>query len=122
VEIETMLPLLLHHGVRAGRITLSRLVEVTAANAARAFGLAPRKGALAVGADADMILVDLECTRTVQLSRMESRHETDYCTYEGQALTGWPILTLSHGRVVARDGCAVDAPGGRYLDRASARW
>jgi dihydroorotase-like cyclic amidohydrolase len=119
-EIETLLPALLHHGVREGRITLSRLAQVTAANAARVFGLAPRKGALTVGADADLTLVDLARTRTVRLATMESANETDYSTYEGRSFTGWPVVTLSRGRIVARDGAAVGSAGGGYLDRSGA--
>ena len=120
IEIETVLPLLLHFGVRARRMTVAHLARVLSGNAARAFGLSPRKGALAVGADADLTLVDLERTRTVTLAEMESRHETDYCTYEGWSLTGWPVLALARGRIVARDGAAVGDAGGRYLDRSAA--
>jgi dihydroorotase-like cyclic amidohydrolase len=118
-EIETLLPVLLHHGVRQGRISLPRLVEVTSLNAAHAFAVYPRKGHLAVGADADLTLVDLDLTRVVRLAEMESAAETDYCTYEGQELTGWPTLTMLRGKVIARNGAAVGPPSGRYLDRST---
>ncbi len=64
-NLQTMLPMLYSEGVRTGRISLSRFVEVTATNAAKLFGLYPRKGAIAVGSDADIVVFDPDRTRTV---------------------------------------------------------
>jgi dihydroorotase-like cyclic amidohydrolase len=95
------LPLMLHFAVRERGMPLSQLVRLNSYNPARRFGLLPRKGLIAPGADADLVVVDLDETRTV-------RHEgKGTCLYEGWELTGWPALTLSRGRVVAEGG-AVD--------------
>jgi dihydropyrimidinase len=110
----TILPALMTHGVRAGRITVADVVRVFSANVARIFGLHPRKGTLTVGADADVILVDPDTDRVVDAAMLHSR--SDFSIYEGQKLCGWPTHVLSRGRVVLRDG-RLTAPrgGGRYL-------
>lgn len=92
------LPLLLHEGVHERELPLPRLVELNSYTPARRFGLYPRKGSLQVGADADLVLVDLDEEREVV-------HEGNgTCIYEGWKLRGWPVLTVSRGRVVYEDG------------------
>ena len=92
------LPLLITEGVHKRGMALSRLVEMNSYTPAKRFGLYPKKGALQPGADADLVLVDLETERTVV-------HEgKGTCIYEGMKLKGWPVLTVSHGRVVYEDG------------------
>jgi dihydropyrimidinase len=114
--IETRLPLLFSEGVSAGRLSLTRFVEVIAANPARLAGLYPRKGSLAVGADADVVLVDPQ--RRVTLSQRHLHGRTDYTPFEGWQLTGYPTLTLSRGKVVVRDGAFVGQAGhGQFLKR-----
>lgn len=107
------LPLLLHHGVHERGLPLSRLVELSSANPAKRFGLYPRKGSLQVGADADLVLVDLDEEREV----VHTGHGT--CIYEGWKLRGWPVLTVSRGRVVYEHGeVDADAAGhGRCVTR-----
>ena len=96
------LPLLLNEGVHNRGLPLSRLVELNSYSPARRFGLYPRKGSLQVGADADLVLVDLDEERQVV-------HEGNgTCIYEGWTLRGWPVLTVSRGRAVFEDG-EVDA-------------
>lgn len=115
-DLETMLPMLLSEGVRTGRISLSRFVELTSTNPARLFGLYPRKGTIAVGADADLVAWDLGETRTIDGSRMRSR--ADYSVYDGWEVTGWPQYVLSRGEVVLEGGEVRGEPGrGRLLTR-----
>jgi dihydropyrimidinase len=112
--IETRLALLYTHGVRAGRLTLERWVAACCTEPARRFGLAPRKGTLAVGADADVVLFDPE--RRVRLSYETLHQNVDYCPYEGWELQGYPVTVLSRGEVIVRDGEFVGTAGrGRFL-------
>ncbi len=114
--IETRLALLFSEGVGRGRIALTDFVALSATNAARLYGLYPRKGTLAVGSDADIALWDPE--RTVTLSHDLLHDRVDYTPYEGRAVTGWPVMTLSRGRVVWDDGAVKGRPGqGRFLQR-----
>jgi dihydropyrimidinase len=108
-DLDTMLPMLYSEGVRSGRITLSRLVEVTSTNAAKLFGLYPRKGTIAVGSDADLVVFDPELTLTIEGSALKSN--SDYSAFEGWQVTGWPEVTLRRGEVVLRDGEIVGQPG-----------
>ena len=112
--LETRLPLLFSGGVMTGRIGLDRFVELTAAGPARTYGLWPRKGAIAVGADADLALWDPQ--RRVTITNDMLHHDVDYTPYEGIEVTGWPVVTLSRGEVVARDFEVLGTAGrGRFL-------
>lgn len=95
--LETRLPLLYSEGVLGGRITLQKFVELTATNPAKAYGLHPRKGTIAVGSDADLVLWDERAT-TVDNAKLH--HAVDYTPYQGMQLKAWPGLTLSRGEVV----------------------
>jgi dihydroorotase-like cyclic amidohydrolase len=112
------LPLLITEGVHKRGLPLSRLVEMNSYTPAKRFGLYPHKGSLQPGADADLVLVDLETEREVV-------HEGNgTCIYEGMKLKGWPVMTVSRGRVVFEDGeVDGDASGhGRCVTRpATAR-
>jgi dihydropyrimidinase len=108
--IETRLPLLFSEGVGKGRIDLQAFVALTATNAAKIYGLYPRKGTIAVGADADLVLWDAAREWTVTNSGLH--HNVDYTPYEGMRLKGWPKMTLSRGEVVCADG-KPDAARGR---------
>jgi len=112
--IELRLALLFSEGVRTGRLSLSRFVALTATNAARLYGLYPRKGTIAVGADADLAIWDPERRVTV---RHETLHDNlDYTPYEGMTVTGWPITTIARGAIVCDDGAFLASPGrGRFL-------
>jgi dihydropyrimidinase len=107
--IETRLVLLYTHGVRTGRLAIERWVEVCCTEPARRFGLTPRKGVLAVGADADVVVFDPE--RQVLLSVEALHHNVDYCPYEGWVVQGYPVTVLSRGEVIVRDGEFVGAMG-----------
>lgn len=100
VSFSCELPLMLHFGVHQRGLPLSQLVRMNSYNPARRFGLLPRKGVLAVGADADMVVVDLDEERTVQHTGKGTS------LYDGWKLRGWPVLTISRGRIVAENGVA----------------
>lgn len=111
-----LLPLVLSEGVNKGRLTLPRAVEVTSTNAARIFGLYPRKGAIQVGSDADLTLVDLRLEKTVTRELFDTW--SDYNLYTGVRLTGWPTMTILRGRIIVRDGVVSGAPrAGRFVPR-----
>ncbi len=115
--IETRLSLLYTHGVRAGRITPQRWVEVCCTEPARRFGLAPRKGTLSVGADADVVVFDPE--RQVTLGAATLHQNVDYCPYEGWQVQGYPVTVLSRGEVIVREGEFIGKAGrGRLLRTA----
>jgi dihydropyrimidinase len=95
--IETRLPLLYSEGVVKGRLGLDKFVELTSTNPAKAYGLHPRKGTIAVGSDADLVLWD---EREVTLRNDALHHAVDYTPYEGMTLQAWPALTLAGGEVV----------------------
>jgi dihydropyrimidinase len=98
---------------------LKRFVESTSENAARIFGLYPRKGAIAVGSDADLTIIDPTDHRTVHAAAM---HEGDFTPWEGWEVTAWPSHTILGGRVVVADGDLVDdVPYGRFLRRQPAK-
>jgi len=117
--LATLLPLMLDRGVRAGRITLEQVVAICCEGPARAFDLFPRKGALRVGSDADLVLVDVDQRRTVDATALHGW--SDFSAYEGMELRGWPTLTMLRGRVIMRDGAPIGPPTGCYLAREPAR-
>jgi len=108
-NLQLLLPMLYSEGVRGGRISLQRLVELTSSNAAQLFGLYPRKGALAVGSDADVVVFDPQLERTVTASMLFSN--ADYTVYEGWHVTGWPVVTIRRGETVYRDDELLGHPG-----------
>ncbi|MCC6829747.1 MAG: amidohydrolase family protein [Thermoleophilia bacterium] len=116
-RVEMHLPVLLE-GVHRGDISLERLVEVACANPARIFGLYPRKGALEVGSDADIVLVDPERVVTVSNSQVLTR--SGWTVLDGHTIHGWPVATFLRGRQVARweDG----APGPEYIGDSDGRY
>ena len=95
--IETRMALLYSEGVLGGRITLQKFVELTATNPAKAYGLHPRKGAIAIGSDADLVIWD---EREFVLRNTQLHHAVDHTPYEGMTLRAWPGLTLSRGEVL----------------------
>lgn len=115
--VETRLSLV-YQGVAEGRLSLERWVDATSAAPARLFGLAGTKGAVAPGLDADLVVFDPGATRSLDAGALHSR--SDHSPYEGRVVAGWPAVTISRGRVVARDGEPADVrPGwGRFVARA----
>jgi dihydropyrimidinase len=106
--IETRMSLVYDGGVRAGRISLNRFVELTSTSPARIFGLFPRKGTIAPGSDADIVVFDPE--KTIRLAAKSLHMKVDYNPYEGRTVTGATDVVISRGRVVVE--------GGRFTGRA----
>lgn len=114
--LATRLPIVFSEGVGKGRISLERFVQLTATNPARLFGLYPRKGTIAPGADADLVLWDP--SRKVTITNALLQQAIDYTPYEGLEVTGWPIMTIRRGEVVMQDGRVQAEPGsGSFLAR-----
>ncbi len=115
-NLQTMLPMLYSEGVRTGRISPHRFVELISTNAAKLFGLYPRKGTIRVGSDADIVVFDPAWSRRVESSMLKSK--ADYSVYEGWLVTGWPRLTIRRGEIVFKDDQVLGKPGsGRLLER-----
>jgi dihydropyrimidinase len=112
-ELDSMMPMLVSEGVVRRGLPLERLVALTAANPARLFGLYPRKGTIAVGSDADLVVWDLGRRRAIRAADMRSR--SDYSPYEGTEVTGWPVLTVRRGEVVFEDGQLLGTAGSGQL-------
>src|SRR5262245_7294521 len=114
--VETRLPILFSEGVVKGRITLNQFVALSATNPAKTDGLHPRKGTIAVGADADIAIWDPD--RKVRITQSILHHGPDYTPYEGLEVIGWPVTTIVRGRVVVRDGAlATDGRIGAHVAR-----
>src|SRR3954452_10222272 len=114
--VAARLPILFSEGVVKGRIDLNRFVALASTNHAKIYGLYPRKGTIAVGADADIVIWDP--SKQVMITHDLLRDGSDYTPYEGLEVTGWPVLTMIRGRTVVRDGELVGEKGyGTYLPR-----
>jgi dihydropyrimidinase len=100
--IATMLPVLLSKGVNENRIGIDRVAEVTSYNAARIFGMYPKKGTILPGSDADLTIVDLGLEKTVSPEILQSY--SDYTIYDGWKLRGWPVMTIVRGKIIMEDG------------------
>jgi dihydropyrimidinase len=115
--LEVRLPLLFDAMVSKGRLGLEKFVELTATAPAKIYNLHPRKGSIAVGADADIAVWDP--AREVTLSDATTHDLAGYTPYAGRTLRGWPVTVLSRGRVVVTDGRRIAEPGsGRFLARS----
>jgi dihydropyrimidinase len=115
--LETRMPLVFSEGVVKGRISMEDFVALTSTNAAKLFGLHPKKGSISIGADADITIWDAE--RKVTISQDMLHHDTDYTPYEGMTVTGWAQTTISRGTVLWNDGEVTCEPGrGEFLARA----
>ncbi|MGM0875653.1 MAG: dihydropyrimidinase [Bacillota bacterium] len=115
--IEDRLSILFSEGVKKGRISLNQFVDITSTRIAKLFGLYPKKGTIAVGADADLVIFDPSVQRTLSV---ETHHmAVDYNAFEGMAVTGEPASVLVRGEFVIRNKKFVGTPGaGQYLKRA----
>ncbi|MEX2464524.1 MAG: dihydropyrimidinase [Gaiellaceae bacterium] len=115
--LENRLQMIHEFGVRTGRISLNRMVELLSTNPARYFGLHPRKGTIAVGSDADIVIFDPE--KKVTISAATQHSKTDYNLYEGTEVTGSPEIVLLRGQVLVEGDQLVAEPGiGQFVRRA----
>src|SRR5213596_4015524 len=115
--LEDRLKMIHHFGVREGRITLNRMVELLATNPAKLFGLYPRKGTVAVGSDADIVVFDPE--KRVTISAATHHSKADYNLFEGTEVTGTPEVVLLRGNVLVEGDEFIAAPGiGQFVARA----
>ena len=115
--LENRLQMIHEFGARAGRISLNRMVELLATSPAKLFGLYPRKGTIAVGSDADIVVFDPE--KKVTISAKTQHSKTDYNLYEGTEVTGTPVVVLLRGQILVEGDELVAEPGiGQFVARA----
>ena len=111
-----IVPALLTGGYHRRGLPLGRVAQVMAESPAKIFGLHPKKGTIAEGSDADLVLVDLEAEHTV--GDEATAPHSDFSIFKGMTFQGWPVMTISRGEIIARHGKLTSAPGrGRYLRR-----
>ncbi|UCF91666.1 MAG: dihydropyrimidinase [Desulfobacterales bacterium] len=114
--VELRLPVMFSEGVLKRGLSLERMVELTSTNPARLFGLFPQKGVIQVGSDADLVILDPQ--KKVKLGMKTTHMVTDFCSLEGLRVTGYPVMTLSRGKVIVENGKFVGRQGeGRFLHR-----
>lgn len=119
--IETRFPILFSEAYAKGRISLPRLAALTSTNIAKLYGMYPQKGVLLPGSDADIVIVDPAQRRTLRTADLHM--VTDYTPYEGLELQGYPVCTISRGRVIARDGQFLGQRGaGRFVPNLPDGW
>jgi dihydropyrimidinase len=115
--LEDRMPMLWTHGVRTGRLTMNEFVAVTSTNIAKILNCYPRKGAVLVGADADLVVWDPEKTKTITAKTQQSA--IDYNVFEGKEVIGLPRFTLTRGHVAVHDGEMRAQEGhGQFVKRA----
>ncbi|NOY91454.1 MAG: amidohydrolase family protein, partial [Deltaproteobacteria bacterium] len=119
--LENRMSVVYDAGVVKGRISLNRFVELTSTAAAKAFGLFPKKGTIAVGSDADIVIFDPDRKETISVDNECTHHmNVDYSAYEGREVQGWTDTVLSRGRVIVRKGKLETKGGGNFIKRAGA--
>jgi dihydropyrimidinase len=114
--VETRVPLMYHFGVNTGRFSVNRFVELVSTSPARLFGLAPQKGTISIGADADLVIFDPG--KEVRLSVENLHMNVDHSPYDHITVRGYPVLTMQRGRTIAKEGDFVgDVGAGQFLRR-----
>jgi len=117
--VENRMSLIYNGGVVKGRMDINRFVEVTSTAAAKAFGLFPKKGTIAVGTDADIVIFDPERTETISVKNPCTHHmRVDYSAYEGFKVKGFTETVLSRGRVIIEKNEQKIERGGQFVKRA----
>lgn len=117
--VENRMSLMYHGSVVENRLSLNRFVELTSTSAAKTFGLFPKKGTIAVGSDADIVIFDPNRKETISVNNPYTHHmRVDYSTYEGFVVQGWTETVLSRGRVIIEKGEQKVNGGGQFIKRA----
>ncbi|VBB07275.1 metal-dependent hydrolase [Lucifera butyrica] len=116
--VETRMMLLFGIGVSGKKISLQKMVEITATNPAKIFGMYPRKGTIAVGSDADLVLFDP--ARSLTIIKSILHEHVDYTPYEGFNIQGYPVMTIAGGKIVAENGTFTGKAGtGNFIKRSA---
>jgi dihydropyrimidinase len=117
--VENRMSLIYNGGVAQGRIGLNQFVNLTSTAAAKTFGLVPKKGTIAVGSDADIVIFDPQRRETISVSRPHTHHmKVDYSAYEGFEVQGWTESVIARGRVLIEKGQMLKPGGGQFVKRA----
>lgn len=112
--VETRLPLVFSEGVMKGKLSLQRFAEVTSTNAAKIFGIYPKKGTIQVNSDADLVIIDPKKSQNLNAEYLHTK--TNLSVYEGMSAVGWPIYTISRGDIIIENGTASGKVGrGKFL-------
>lgn len=116
--VETRMAIVFSEGVSKGRITVNKFVELVSTNPAKLFGMYPQKGSIQIGSDADLVVIDPELIKTI---KVEELHENvDYTAFEGIEVKGYPIMTISRGEIIVKNGEFVGEKGrGKFVKRVS---
>jgi dihydropyrimidinase len=113
--VEPRIGVMYQEMVKVRGYSLERFVDLVSTNAAKIMGMYPRKGAIAVGSDADIAVLDTTINKKV---RVEDLHETDYSPWEGHDISAWPVMTVLRGKVMVENGkFKGDLKDGKYLKR-----
>lgn len=114
--VDTMVPLIYSTGVTTGKLKLNKFVELISTNPAKLFGLYPQKGTIKVGSDADICIFDPKKKVVIDYKNLHTK--CDWYPYQGMKVKGYPVVTISRGKIVAKDGKFVGKVGhGRFLKR-----
>jgi dihydropyrimidinase len=109
-------PIIFSEGVLKRGMSLNRYSEIISSNASKIFGLYPRKGAIQLGSDADLMIIDPKLERTISID--DSLYGMDWYPFEGMKVKGWPIVTISNGKIIWQKGEFYGEPGdGKFLER-----
>lgn len=114
--VEERIPLIFSEGVIKGKISINKFVEVCSTNPAKIFGLYPKKGTIQVGSDGDLVIIDPDKEEVLNINKLHSN--VDYTAYEGVKVKGYPVMTISNGKVIFDRGSFLGKKGrGRFIKR-----
>ncbi len=120
--VENRMSLIYHGGVVEGRLSLNQFVDLTSTSAAKRFGLFPKKGTIAIGSDADIVVFNPHRKEVISVDNEFTHHmKVDYSAYEGFEVQGWSEVVLSRGRVVVEDGDFQITGGGQFIKRVGTK-
>ena len=114
--VEARIPVLFSEGVMKGRISINKFVEVTSTNPAKICGIYPKKGSIAVGSDADLVIINKN--KKINITKSLFHENVDYTSYEGLELQGYPIMTIVRGKVIVKNNEFIGEEGyGQFIKR-----